>query len=99
MKIEKALFEYYEEQIQKIPIPPTAKIAGPPENNRLFALLFAALLAFSVIPMVNSIGESSTLAVKASEFASVHELDTRISRGLLDLNRLTSNSSFSGGKK
>ena len=102
MKIEKALYEHFEEQINQVDIPALPIFLH--NKNRtssrvILKIAAAAIIILAFMPFIYRINSPSILATKAAYFCEYHDLNTRIPEGLLELKEIASYSLFSGGKK
>ena len=105
MKIEKEMKDYYQSEIERVEIPPCPTAAGRSEFKPIrkgflpLRIAVAAIIALSFIPLIPGAAQPSVLAVRTAEICRTYELDTRISKGLLDLYKIASKSISTGGKK
>ena len=100
MEIDKAIFDYYKEEINIVKTPPPIipKEAYKATRDRIYNIVFAAAIVLAFIPLVTGIKTPTALAGRAAEFYEYHKLDTIIPAGLLEINKLVSESLNSGGK-
>lgn len=100
MEVDKAIFNYYKSEIDKVktPLPVIPGKAYKTTRDRIYNIVFAATIVLASIPLVTSIRTPSTLADRSAEFYVYHNLDTIIPAGLLEINKLISESIISGGK-
>ncbi len=100
MEVDKAIFNYYKSEIDKVKTPPSVipEKAYKATRDRIYNIIFAAAIVMVSIPLVTGIRIPSTLADRSAEFYEYHNLDTIIPAGLLEINKLISESLNSGGK-
>ena len=100
MGVDKAIFNYYNSEIDKVITPPSV-IPGKAyktTRDRIYNIVFAAAIVLATIPLITGFRTPSTLAGRSAEFYVYHNLDTIIPAGLLEINKLISESLNSGGK-
>ena len=101
MEVDKAIFNYYKSEIDKVNTPPPVipEKTYKATRDRIYNIIFAAAIVLASIPLVTGIRTPSTLAGKSTEFYVYHNLDTIIPAGLLEINKFVSKSLISGGNK
>ena len=100
MEVDKEIFNYYKEEINKVktPVPVLPEKAYKATRDRIYNIVFAAAIVLASIPLVTGIRTPSTLAGISAEFYVYHNLDTIIPAGLVEINKFVSESLIPGGK-
>jgi hypothetical protein len=102
MKIDKALYYFYEEKINEVQTPVfdiPFELKARTRTGLWPKAAAAAILVLLSIPFIYRIQTPSILAEKAAVYCEDNELNTRIQGGLLEFQKIILNSSLSGGKK
>ena len=100
MKVDKVIYNYYQSEIDKIKIP-LPVILGKVHKvsyDKIYNLVFAAVIALFCIPVFTKINTPSLLSQKATLFSEYHNLESVIPAGLSEINKFVSKSLISGGK-
>ncbi len=108
MKIKKLMSGYFREEAALVEIPELpadfitdTDLKKTPERRSsiLLKLSFAALIALSALPFIREAESPPELAYRAAEFSRKYDLESRICETVMEIKKISSKPSITGGLK